>query len=174
VLVFLRFVSVTNAALWFGAVVFFIFAVRPTFYAGSIFKIVPMSHSVAVAHLVLDRFYWWQYGCGVIAVIHLVAEWLYAGKSLQRGIFYVVMGLWILTLFGGFVVQPKLHQAHRDAYGLNSTAPQRSQGGKMFELWNAVSKTVNILSAVGLLVYVWQITTPGSSPRFVGGAKFRG
>lgn len=172
-LVFLRLVSVTNAALWFGAVVFFTFGAAPGFFSEEMLTLMPRSHAGAAAMVLLKRYYLLQYVCASLAVAHLVAEWLYAGKPLRRATFYLVLGLTALVLCQGIWLQPKLAGLHLAMYGQRSTAEQRLHAQKTFGLWHGTAAVLNLLVAAGLLVHVWRATEPDTPLRLPGSPKFK-
>jgi hypothetical protein len=174
VFLFLRILGVTNAAIWFGAAVFFTVAIGPAFFSNQMLSILPRSHAGAAAQIVLEYYFSMHQWCGGIAVVHLIGEWLYASKPLRRWILYLVLALFGLGLLGGQVFQPKLKKLHLEMYGLRSTEQQRTQAKKSFDLWHGVAQTTNLLMALGLFAYLLQVTSPGVPSRFAAANKFRG
>jgi hypothetical protein len=51
---------------------------------------------------------------------------------------------------------------------------QRAQAGKSFALWHAASESANVLVIGGLILYLWRVSLPLESPRYVGFSKIRG
>jgi uncharacterized membrane protein len=174
VLVFLRFIGIINAAIWFGSVFFFTFAASPVFLSEAMLEILPRPHAEASAHVLTRRFYFFQYGCAAMALLHLLGEFLYAGKPFKPASLYLVLGMLALGLVGGQLLQPKLQSLHREIYGPRATAVQRDQSRKSYTLWHGARQFLNTLVSVGLLVYIWQTAMPGATPRFVTANKFRG
>ena len=56
------------------------------------------------------RYFHLQIACGIIALLHVTAEWLYLGKSTRKLWLGLLVGLWLLGLVGGFGLQPRLKQ----------------------------------------------------------------
>lgn len=130
-------------------------------------------HAGAAQLIVAQHCFALQSICGAIALSHLVAERLYAGKALQRWPTYLVAGLFVLALLGG-LVQLKLQRLHLEMYGMRSTPQQRARAGATFRRWQAAAQAANVLMIFGLATYVWQVTSAGIAPRFVSATKFRG
>lgn len=171
---FLRFIGVTNAAVWFGIAFHFTFVVEPGFYAPKMLSILPLSHAGLAAQVVAERYYLCHYICASIALAHLIAEWLYASRPLRRGLFYLALTILGFSLLGGMWLQPKMKQSHLAVHGELSTPEIREQGRKFFSFWRGTSKFMNSLVCLGLVVYVWQVTTSGNAPRYVSAGKLRG
>jgi hypothetical protein len=173
VLVFLRLVGVLNAAVWLGASVSLACAVAPAFFSSGMLRLLGLPHAGAAQLIVTKHSFALQAICGAIALSHLVAEWLYAGKPIHRGRTYLVTVLLGLALLGG-LLQPKLQRLHLEMYGLRSTPQQRARAGGAFRSWQAAIQATNVLTILGLAIYVWQVTSVGVAPRFVSATKFRG
>ena len=174
VLVFLRLIGIINAAVWLGASVTFVCAVIPAFFSSAMLRLLPLSHAGAAGLIVAQHCFVLQYFCGVIALGHLAAEWLYAGKPIQRWPTYLVGGLLGLALLGGQVLQPRLQRLHLEMYGVRSSPQQRARAGAAFRSWQVAIHAANMLTIFGLATYVWQVTSAGMAARFVGATKFRG
>ena len=163
---FLRFVGVANAAMWFGASIFFTFSVGPAFFSDKMIGLLTRPYARAAAQIVIERYFFFHEMCGVIALAHLVAEWLYMGKPLQRLTLWLLLGIFALGLVGGYSLQPKLRALHRTIYGPGSTAQQIDQAKQSFKLWHATSQALNVVVLGGVAVYLWRVTTPGSGYRY--------
>jgi len=174
VLVFLRFIGITNAAIWLGAAVGFVCVAAPAFFSDAMLRLLPISHAGAAELIVRERYFGLQYWCSAIAFGHLVVEWLYTGKPLRRWPTYLVVFLLGLALLGGLGLQPKLQRLHREIYGIRSTPQQRERARGWFRGWQVMAQTANVLTLLGLTTYVWQITSAGTAARFVSATKFRG
>jgi Domain of unknown function (DUF4149) len=159
---FLRLTGILNGAVWFGTAVFFMVAVWPGFSSAEMLRILPRSHSGAAAQVILSRYCVLQYCCGIIALGHLVLEWLYAGIPLRRWIVYWVGGLLGLALFSGMVVQPRLARRHLDFYGVRSTPQQRQEASRYLPIWHGLVQVNNGIMVLGLGVYMWQIASAGA------------
>lgn len=176
VFLFLRIIGVTNAAVWFGAAIFFTFGVGPAFFSEEMLRVMSGSraHVGAAAQVVLERYFAFHQWCGGIALVHLLAEWLYTSRPLRRWLLYLVVALFGLGLIGGHFLQPKLQRLHLEIYGIRSTEPQRQQARTSFKIWHGVAQTTNLLMALGLFAYLLQVTSSQNPARFVSGNKFRG
>src|SRR6266545_3336522 len=118
----LRFIGVLNAAVWLGAAFFFTFAVGPALLSDEAKKVFPGSSPFwpgVMLQFVIGRYFYVQQICGVIALVHLVAEWFYLGRPLQRLNVVILGGLLLFGFVGGFWIQPKLHELHLVTYGMN-------------------------------------------------------
>jgi hypothetical protein len=165
---------VINAAIWLGAAVTFACAVAPSFFSNAMLRLLPLSHSGAAELIVAQHCFVLQYVCGIIALVHLVVEWLYAGKPIYRWPTYLVGALLGLALLSGQVLQPKLQRLHLEMYGVRSTQQQRVRAGVAFRRWQGTTQAANVLAIFGLAAYVWQVTSAGIAVRFVGATKIRG
>ena len=163
---FLRFVGVANAALWFGASIFFTFSVGPAFFSDKMVGLLTRPYAGAAAQIVIERYFLFHELCGMVALAHLVAEWLYMGKPLQRLTLWLLLGILALGLLGGRSLQPKLRALHRTIYGPGSTAQEIDQAKQSFKLWHAASQALNFVVLGGVAVYLWRATTPGSGYRY--------
>ncbi len=173
-LVFLRLVGITNAAVWLGAVVFYSLGVAPALSSVEVSRILPSLYGEAVAHVVLERYFTLHCWCGGIALMHLLLECLYAGKPLRRGVLYLVLILWGWGLLGSFWLQPELRRLHLDRYGVRSTPAQRQRAVQPYRLWQSFFHASNVLANLGVLLYVLHVASPWTPPRFVRGSKFKG
>ncbi len=163
---FLRFVGVANAAMWFGASIFFTFSVGPAFFSDEMIALLTRPYAGAAAQIVIERYFLFHELCGAVALVHLVAEWLYMGKPLQRLTLWLLLGILALGLVGGHILQPRLRALHRTIYGPGSTPQQIDQAKQSFKLWHAASQALNLVVLGGVAVYLWRATTPGSGYRY--------
>lgn len=172
-----------NAAVWFGAAIFFTFAAAPALFASETKSLITEAKAGIVAQLVLERYFALQYWCGSIALIHQLAEWVYLGKALQKVTFGILLGTFALALIGGLWLQPKLQKLHQTRYGYlkttqgyvrnDPTAAQWAQADKAFAAWHGVSMGINVLALGGLALFLWRVANPTDGPRFVPANKFR-
>jgi hypothetical protein len=175
---FLRFVGLLNAAVWFGAAVFFTFGAGPAPFSPEMKALLGSQNypyfSGAIAQLVIARYFHWQLACAVVALLHLLAENLYCGRLFQKFSLGLLVGLCSLALLGGGWLQPKLKNLHRVKYNTAAPAAQREAAGRSFRTWHAVSQGANLLLLGGLGLYLWRVANPADATRFVNTAKFRG
>jgi len=175
---FLRFVGIANAAVWLGASVFYTIAAGPAVVSSDMQTLLGPKYfpyfSGAVAQIVLARYFHFQLVCAVIALLHLVGERIYLGRTAHRlwvGLLAVLFGL---SLMGSIWLGPKLQRLHRTEHALNATPAARETARKSFRLWHGVFQGVNVLMIGGVAVCLWRVTNPPNELRFVGTPKFRG
>lgn len=173
-LVFLRLLGVLNAAVWLGAAVAFVCVIGPAFVSSAMRNVLPLSHAGAAELIITKHYFVLEYCCGLIALAHLVAEWLYAGKPIHHWPTYLVAALFTVAVLNGQMVQPKLQRSHLEMYGVRSTPQQRSRATEAFRSWQVALHAANVLMILGLTTYVWQVTSVGITPRYVSATKFRG
>lgn len=173
---FLRFFGIMNAAVWFGAAVFFTFGIAPAFFTPEIKKLLGDIYAGLVAQSVFERYFVLHYCCGGLALLHQLAEWVYLGKALHRFTFGLLLGILTISLLGGFWLQPKLKELYRIRHGRPEqfTAEQRNDAANSFRKWHGASQIMNVMMLAGLAVFAWRVSVPQQNgPRFTPG-KFRG
>ena len=173
---FLRFVGILNAAVWFGTAIFFTFGTGLAPFSAEMRNLLGPSNfpyfSGAIAQILIARYFTFQVGCVVVAVLHLFAEWLYLGKYPQKLQMALLIALAAVVLLGGYGLQPKLKALHATKYSVNTRPQIREAAGKSFRTWHGVSQVVNLLMVGGLAIYLWRATNPSDPTRFVSAAKF--
>jgi hypothetical protein len=170
----LRLIGVINAAVWLGSAVFFAFVAGPAFFSPEMKELLKHAYFPgAVAQVLVGRYFALQYVCAGIALLHLVAEWLYAGKPLQRFQSLLLLTISCLSLAGGLWLQPQLKELHQIQYRVTSTSAQRRSAAKSFALWHGISQGTNLIMIAGVLVYFLGSASPEILPRFLGGNKIR-
>lgn len=181
VIAFLRFIGVMNAAIWFGAVLFFTVGVLPALTAPALTDLFggarnPLAPAYAglALELLLERYHPLNYVCGGVAAAHLLIEWLYSGKPARAFMVYLVLTLLALGLLHGLVLQPKLNELHRIRYGRGPTPEQRAKAAKMFQVLHRAAGIMNYALAAGLFFYTWRVAIPGESARPASPRKIRG
>ena len=162
-----------NAAIWFGAAFFFVFGADPASRSLAMGDLLQQNFpyfSVAIGEVISVRYFHLFAACSVVALIHLVAEWLYLGKYPQRLWLGLVFGL----CFGGvlqlYAIQPRLKELHRLEFGRPN---QREAAARAFATWRRVSWAANVLLVGGLGIYLWRVANPANPMRFVSTTKFR-
>ena len=160
---FLRFIGTANAAVWFGAAVFFTLAAGPAIFSAEVQKLFGEAgfhfYAGGVALAVLKRYFVVQCVCGIIALVHLWAEWLYLGRKASQITLALATVLLVLALVGGFGVMPKMRALRQTRYG-GGTTEQKEAADHSFRNWHAVSQTANIFIIIGLAVYLARVTRP--------------
>jgi hypothetical protein len=172
----LRFVGILNAAVWFGAAIFFTFGTGLVPFSQEMKNLLGQANypyfSGAIAQLFIARYFYFQIGCAMIAVVHLLAEWLYLGKYPQKLQVGLLIGLSSIVLIGGYWLQPKMKVLHATKYGLNSRPEIREAAARSFRAWHGVSQVINFLMVGGLTVFLWRATNNSDPTRFVSAMKF--
>jgi len=181
VILVIRFIGILNAAIWLGAAVFFTFAAQ-TFFSDEI-KATGL-HSFwpgAIAQMFVARYFQLQCVCGVVALAHLLAEWVYLGRALHRFTLGLLLGLFLIGLTGSVWLQPKMKELHLIKYSMGpdyKPVPmpdtRRIQASQSFKRWHAAAQIVNLVVLGGLIIYLWRVAHPPDNLRFVGAPKFRG
>jgi hypothetical protein len=169
---FLRFVGLLNAAVWCGSAIFMVVGL-PALFSPELKRLLTAAGVGFAAESIVARFFILQYCCGGIALGHLLAEWLYCGRSLGRlnlGVLVVVLSL---ALTGGLLVQPKMRALHLIKY-FGRTSEQQMQAARTFAAWHAAAEAANLLVIAGLVWYLWQVSREQDTPRFVSFSKIRG
>ena len=84
----LRFLSLVNAAVWFGSAIFFTFSAGPAFFSAAMKELLGGGYayySGAVAQIVIERYFALQQACGLIALVLLVLEKFNSNRPLEIG-----------------------------------------------------------------------------------------
>ena len=170
----LRFLGLLNAAVWLGAAFFFTAVVAPATGSADMEQLLSAKNfpyfSVAIGQLLATRFLRWYLVCGLIAVLHLVGEWLYLGRYPQRLWLALVLGLWLGGAVQLFGVQPQLEKLHH----LQFTRPDlREAAARSFQAWHKAALTLQWVLVAGILVHLWRVANPPDSTRFLDAGKFR-
>ena len=173
---FLRFFGIMNAAVWFGAAVFFSFGIAPAFFTPEMKRLLGEIYAGLVAQSVIERYFVLHYCCGGLALLHQLAEWVYLGKALQRLTFGLLLAILTFSLLGGFWLQPKLKELYRIRHGRANqfTAEQKSDAANSFRRWHEASQIINLVMLASLGLLAWRVSVPQQNgTRFTPG-KFRG
>ena len=173
---FLRFVGILNAAVWLGAAVAFSFAALPAMFSQEMNGLLQQNYpyfSGAIAQLLVARYFSLQLICGALALLHLLVERMYLGKSLRKIWYGLVLALFAAALAGNYWLQPKMKELHRTKYAVNLRPEARDAAARSFRAWHGASQAVNLLMLSGLIAYLWRVSNASDEPRFVSTVKFR-
>ncbi len=170
----LRLVGLLNAAVWFGATLFFAVGAQPAATSTEMKQLIGPDNfsyfSVVIGQIIGKTFFHLYLACSAVAVLHLVAEWLYFGRYPHRAWLVLVLGLCLGGLFQAYLVQPRLREFHQ----LRFRQPaMRESAVRAFAVWRGISLGVNAVLVGALGVYVWRIANPREPMRFVSASKFR-
>ena len=102
-----------------------------------------------------------------MALLHFLAEWLYMGRPRRKFSLGLVAALFALTLIGYNAVQPSLVRLNHAQYAAKTLPADRESAGKSFRIVNALGIALNIFTIGGLVLYVWRVSSPSDTLRFV-------
>lgn len=167
-----------NAAVWLGGAVFFTVGISPALSSGEVQRLLGPANfpyfSRAISQVILLKFFHFQIACAIVAWLHVLAEWLYLGRPRRKFTFSLLAALLALALIGAFWLQPRLTKLHTASYAVNIPQAQRESAERSYAAWHFVLQGFNLLIIGGLFVYVWRVTNPPNTLRFVSSVKFRG
>lgn len=173
----LRYVGLANAAVWFGATVFFTLGAGPAAFSDDMRRLLGEANhpyfSGAIAQVLISRLIRLQIVCAGIALAHLFIEWAWLRKPLRRIETYLAVALTGLTLLGAFVWQPEIRRLHRMKYAVNLPAPQKEAAAQQLRHWHATAQVANLIGLIGLGCYLARMARSSDGPRFVPAFKLR-
>lgn len=165
-----------NAAVWLGTAIFFTFGVEPGCFSADMHAALGVGKesyfSGAIASALMIRYYHTALVCGIIALFHLFAEWIYKGRPAPKSSFLLVGGLFLLMLIGSNAIQPALTRLNKKHYTAAAPA-DRVSAGRYFRVLSVTGDFFNLLTISGLVIYVWRVSTPSDTLRFVRPVQFR-
>lgn len=167
-----------NAAIWLGAAVFFTVAAGPAAGSPEMEQLLGAKNfpffSGAFAQILLAHYFIFLGVTAFIALLHLLAEWLYMGRPTRKISMMLLAGLLGLVLIGSVWMEPQLTKLHARRFASNATMTERDAAVRSFRFWHLGFRVVNVVMIGGLVVYVWRIANPSDAPRFISSVKFRG
>ena len=174
----LRLFGLLNAAIWFGTAFFFVFIADPSLGSFEMQQLLgPKSFpyfSEAIVQVLAARFLTLFLVCGLVAMLHMGAEWLYFGKYPRRFWLVLIFGLFLGGLAQTYGIQPRLKARLLAQHSPNTRLEDRESAARSFAHWQAFSISVNLLLLAGLGIYLWRVANPPDEMRFVGATKFPG
>ncbi len=174
---FLRFVGMLNAAIWLGAAVFFTVGAMPALVAHDVQVLLGERYfnyiAEGISQVMLTRYFYWHIFFALVALAHVLTEWLYLGRIVPRFWPGLLAGLLALSLMGGFWLAPRLTHLHRLQHAVNLQPAERDTAARSFRTWQGVFQAINVLMIGGVAVYFWRVTHPPDALRFVSPTKFR-
>src|SRR5262245_4350950 len=106
-----------NAAVWLGAAIFFTLMTAPAIFSPDMRTLLGSQNypyfSGAIAQIVIARYFVLQHWCGAIALAHLLVEWLYLGKPLDKITLGVLGGMYSRGWGGGSGLQRQIQGLQR-------------------------------------------------------------
>ncbi len=169
---FLRIIAIINAAVWFGSIIFFTFAAGPAFFSDQMIALLGRPHAGAAAQIVVHRYFVMQQWCAAVAIAHLIAEWLYTGRPFHRLILILLMGLFVIGILGGYMLQPRMHELHLRKYAVQTSPEVKQSASRSFAILHGTAQALNLLVIGGVLVYLWHVTKPVNAARFTSVNRF--
>ena len=171
----LRIAGLFNAAIWFGASLAFTFVFGRAVFSDDMRHVLGDTHfpfyAGAIATVMVSRFFDLQMVCGLIALLHTAAEWMYLSRPLPR-LWRLSMGLaCAVILFGAFVAQPKIKELHRTKYDLRATADQRAHAATWLKIWHGASQGANLVVLAVLGCYLWRVASAPAAGRLAAPMK---
>lgn len=179
---FLRFIGITNAAVWFGGGLVFTLVVLPGLFshdAHQVLRVAPdspyyMYYPGALAEVLFRRYFAFQYVCGIIALLHLLAEKLYLGRSFPPIGTAVVIGILLMAVLGGASLEPHMEALHQTMY-FGKSPDLQDAARHSFNVWHGTSQLLNVLMLAGLLIHLLRVARPEEPGRYgTLFPKFRG
>jgi hypothetical protein len=165
-----------NAAVWLGTTLFFTFGAEPACFSADMRARVgiPLGtfHPGAIAGVITSRYYHVVLACAVVAVLHFLAEWFYMGRPRRKFSIGLVVGLLVLTFIGRNAIQPSLEGFNRTHYSPTVQPADRESAGKSFRILHVLGIALNIITIGGLVVYMWRVSSPSDTLRFVRPVQF--
>jgi energy-coupling factor transporter transmembrane protein EcfT len=176
---FLRFLGILNVGVWLGAAIFFTFGAGPAIFSQDVQQALqgvknPQYSSGIIAQIIIARYFRLQMICCCVALIHVLAEWLYCGRAPRRFWLGLLIALILAGLVGDFWLQPKLKKLHTIKYSAAESQQTREAAGQSFGAWHGVSQSVNLLMLIGLATYLWRLTNPPEEGRFHSSGRLIG
>jgi hypothetical protein len=177
VIVVMRFIGVMNAAVWFGAAVFYTVGVGPAFSSPEMKRLLSGDlYSGAAAHIVSHGYWAFYYWCGGVAIFHQLAEWVYLSRPLKSLVTYLLGLVFVIGLTCGLLIQPRMEKLYAQKYARTGpgapTSEQTAAAAKSYSGWRTTTQVLNLLALAGLAVFTWQTVHPGNGTRFAP-SKFR-
>jgi hypothetical protein len=175
----LRLIGLLNAAIWLGGVIFFSLVGSPSVNSASMLNLLQPKNfayfAPAIQHIALGAYFQFFIVCALIALLHLIVEWIYLGRPISRKVLLALVGgLLIYGMAGSNLLQPHLKKLHTTRYSVSAQPIEREAAARSYGRWRTTIVVLNLFSASALLFHFWRITRPSDTPRFVSSVKFRG
>ena len=165
-----------NAAVWFGAAVFFCLGAGPALNSATLRDLIGTNNypyfSFAIRDLVTASFFHFHLACSVVALLYLMAEWLYFGKYPPKKWLVFIFGIILLGALRGLWLQPRLRDLHQAEHRL-TRVEERQLATRAFETWRTIAGYLDLVLACSLGFYTFRIANPSDPMRFVSATKFR-
>jgi hypothetical protein len=154
----LKFIGITNAGIWLGVIVYHICVVGPVFGSDEMVRLLRSPHAIASSLLEEKRFYLTLITCNFIAIIHLIAEWLYMGRAMVSSTVTTLALLLLSGILSAGAIQPYRSQMHLTAY-VSEEEVQKRNATKDYQLWSGIQGVLNIAMLSGVGFYFFRVST---------------
>jgi hypothetical protein len=154
----IRFVGIVNASVWFGAVVFFTIAAGPAFFSAEMASFLPRPHAGRAAEVLISRLANVQIWCAVIALLHLLVEYLFSGRRADQLTLGALAAMLVINLTARFWLLPRMHQLQVIRYSDGATPADKAAAISQFGLWHGLSSFGNLVVIAWLGYYLWLLT----------------
>ena len=165
-----------NAAVWFGAAVFFTFSAEPASLSSEMRDLIGTNNfayfSVAIGDIISRRFFHLYTFCSGIALLYLIAEWLYLGKYPPKQWLVFLFSLILLGSVRGYWIEATLRGLHDVQHARQTRAEEREIAARAFNTWSFIAKSFDLALVGGLAFYLWRVGNP-ASPKTSAGAATR-
>src|SRR5207249_1753055 len=152
---FLRFLGILSVGVWLGAAIFFTFSSGPAVFSPEVKNVLGAKTEESfryfaggIAQVLVSRYFYWQLACGSVALLHLLAERLYSGRSPRRFSLGLLACLCALALLGSSWLQPKLKELHTIRY-TNPAPEKRQAAAQSFAAWHSAAQIANLFMIAG-------------------------
>jgi predicted small integral membrane protein len=170
----LRFIGLFNAAIWIGTAIFGAFVALPTFFSPEMKAVIPEPYNGLAAQILLHRYFLAHYICSAIAISHLLGEFLYLGRPLDRWVAIILSVIVAIGIVEGVKLEPKLKSLFVLKYHPTSTPAQKQAASASFSTLHGISQGLNLVVICGVAFYFWKVARPIGGPRYGGTPKLGG
>jgi hypothetical protein len=169
----LRFIGLLNAAVWLGAMIFFTAVVGPTFFSAEVKGLLGVPYAGALAQIMVGRYLVLQEWCAGIALVHLLADWLYYNRLSSKASLWILLGCLGMSLLAERELAPKMKELHLIKYAVQTNAEQKAAASRSFSILHATSQVTNLLMLGGVLFYYWRLSNGNQGGKSSAGARYR-
>lgn len=177
---YLRIAALLNAAVWLGATALYALFIAGAFGSPEMTALLGPLHAGGASELVTGRFVLLVWICAAIAVLLVLAEWLYTGRPPERWAAWLLCGVLAVQAVDALALQPRAERLLRQAYlGPNRTVQRQAWTPAQISAANGLrwsrnaSRTLQTLSAVALGLLVWHMAQGVNATRFTPRVRMR-
>ena len=153
--------------------IFFTAVVGPAFFSPEMKALVTVPRAGAAAQIVLANYMVLQQWCAGIALVHLMAEWLYFGRLNSKASLWILLFCLAVALAGGKLLLPQMKDLHLRKYAMQTSDEQKRAADRSFKILHATSQATNLLALAGVLFYYWRLSNGNQGGKSSVGARFR-